>query len=271
MKRMLKQLAAALTVGALSIGTAHAVLITQWTYNNEAGFSAFTGEGGTVINSSGNSGVILGLPTTLSWGPNNSSSLVADSPVIGVVNTNGAQVPGVPLTHNNFPIALGNSLESAVLSDALRLTPILPAPGPDFDAPVLEFQILFAETPNAGGAGGACAGGGVSGDADNPGGCRDIFVLDNPGALLPVQFVVDDFLYTATINAAGLGPLSDDACAAVGAAAGCIGFLTQENATNRLDTFFTITAVPLQIPEPGILALLGLGLGALGFARRRTK
>ena len=268
MKHMLKQLAAALTVGVLSIGTAHAVLITQWAYNNDAGFTAFTGEGATVITPSGNSGTLQGLPTTLSWGPNNSSSLVANSPVLGVINTNGAAEPGVSLTHNNFPIALGNSLATATLSDALRLTPIVP-PGSDFDAPTLLFQILFTETPNAGGAGGACAGGGVSGDADNPGGCRDIFVLDNPGALVPVQFVVDDFLYTATINAAGLGPLSDDACAAAGAASGCIGFLTQENGANDLLTSFTIAAQ--QIPEPGMLALLGLGLGALGFSRRRNK
>lgn len=266
MKRMLKQLAAALAVGALSIGTAHAVLITQWAYNNEAGFSDFTGEGGTVITPSGDSGILLGLPTTLSWGPNNSSSLVADSPVLGLVDTNGPAVPGVPLTHNNFPIELGNSLESAVLSDALRLTPLVP-PGSDFDAPTLEFQILFAETPNAGGVGGACAGGGISGDAENPGGCRDIFVLDNPGVLGQIQFTIDDFEYTVQIDAVGLGPLSADACAAVGAADGCIGFLTEENATSTLETFFTITAQ--QIPEPGMLALLGLGLGALGFARRR--
>ena len=269
MKRMLKQLAAALTVGALSIGTAHAVLITQWTYNNEAGFSAFTGEGSTVITPSGDSGTLLGLPTTLSWGPNNSSSLVADSPVIGTIETNGSAEPGVPLTHNNFPIALGNSLESAVLSDALRLTPLLPAPGPDFDAPTLEFEILFTETPNEGGAGGACAAGGISGDATNPGGCRDIFVLNNPGELGSIQFTIDDFLYTVTIDAVGLGPLSADACAAAGAGEGCIGFLTEENASSTLETFFTITAQ--QIPEPGMLALLGLGLGALGFSRRRNK
>lgn len=269
MKRMLKQVAAALAVGALSIGTAHAVLITQFSYNNEAGFINTVGQGTTVINESGNSGALLGLPTTLSWGPNNSSSLVANSPVMGVVNTNGAAVPGVPLTHNNFPIALGNSLQSTVLRDALRLTPIAPMGGPDFDAPILEFEILFAETPNAGGAGGVCAGGGVSGDADNLEGCQDIFVLNNPGELSAGSFVFDGFLYTVFIDAVGLGPLSAEACAAVGAAAGCIGFLTPENQRSTLETFFRITAV--EIPEPDMLALLGLSLGALGFIRRRRK
>lgn len=267
MKRTLKQLAAALAVGALSIGTAHAVMITQWTYTNEAGWSSFEGEG--TITPSGDSGDILNLPTTLSWGPNNSSSLVADSPISGTVFTNGPQVPGVPLTHNNFPIALGTSLTGAVLTDALRLTPVVPPVGVDFDAPTLNFDISFLETPNEGGAGGVCAGGGISGDAENAAGCQDIFVLNNPGELGEGSFVFDGFLYTVSIDAVGLGPLSAEACAAVGAAEGCIGFMTPENETSTLETFFTISAVA--IPEPGLLGLLGIGLGALGFTRRRKQ
>lgn len=263
MKRVTKQIAAALAVSALSIGTAHAVLITQWSYINEAGFSAFSPAGD--VTASGDSGDILNLPTTLSWGTANESSLVATTPITGTVFTNGPEVPGVPLTHNNFPIALGISLDSATLTDALRLTPVVP-PGVDVDAPTLEFEILFAETPNAGGAGGACEGGGISGDSFNTNGCRDIFVLSNPGELGPVQFTIDDILYTVTINSEGLGELSDAACAAVGAGPGCIGFLTPENETSTLETFFTITA---QVPEPGMLSLLGLGLGAFAFSRRR--
>lgn len=266
MKRVTKQIAAALAVSALSIGTAHAVLITQWSYINEAGFSAFSPAGD--VTASGDSGDILNMPTTLSWGSNNESSLVADSPATGTVFTNGPQVPGVPLTHNNFPIALGISLDSATLTDALRLTPVVP-PGMDVDAPTLEFEILFVETPNDGGANGACLGGGTSGVGPDSAGCRDIFVLNNPGELGPVQFTIDDFLYTATITSQGLGTLSDEACAAVGAGPGCIGFLTPENQTSTLATFFTITAQ--QIPEPGMLTLLGLGLGAFAFSRRRKQ
>ncbi len=266
MKRVTKQIAAALAVSALSIGTAHAVLITQWDYINEAGFSAFSPA--SDVTASGNSGAILGLPTTLEWGDVDESSLVATTPILGTVFTNGPQVPGVPLTHNNFQISLGLSLDSATLTDALRLTPVVP-PGMDVDAPTLEFEILFSETPNAGGAGGACLGGGISGDAFNANGCRDIFVLANPGELGPVQFVIDDFLYTVTINSVGLGTLPDEACSAVGAASGCIGFLTPEEETSTLETFFDITAQ--QIPEPGMLTLLGLGLGAFAFSRRRKQ
>jgi len=264
MKRMLKHLAAALTLSALSTGPAPAVLITQGSNTNEAGWSSFEGEG--TITPSGSSGPILNLPSTLSWGPNNSSSLVAESPTNGIVITNGGPAPGVPLTHNNFPIALGTSLTGAVLTDALRLTPLVPPIGIDFDAPTLNFSISFLETENFP-ASGACAAGGTAGTGADTEGCQDIFVLNNPEELGEGSFVFDGFLYTVTIDAVGLGPLSDEACAAVGAAAGCIGFLTPENQTSTLETFFTISAVA--IPEPDLLALLGLGLGAVGFARRR--
>jgi hypothetical protein len=266
MKRTLKQLAAALSLGALSIGTAHAVLITQWSYTNEAGFASFTPA--SEITASGSSGTILDLPSTLSWGTDNTSSLVANSPVNGVIETNGAPAAGVSLTHNNFPIALGLSLETAVLRDVLQLTPLAPTGGPTFEAPTLNFEILFAETENDP-SNGVCADGSARAEAFNEGGCRDIFVLNNPDELTGGSFEFDGFLYTVIITAEGLGPLSDGACAAVGASAGCIGFLTMENQTNTLQPFFQIIAQ--QIPEPDMLALLGLGLGALGFTRRRKQ
>lgn len=266
MKRMLKQLAAALSLSVLSIGSAHAVLITEWSYTNEAGFSTWTPV--PEVTGSGNSGDILNLPTTLSWGDGDSSSLVANSPVNGIIETNGAPAPGVSLTHNNFSIPLGLSLETAVLRDVLRLTPLAPMGGPSFDAPELSFEILFAETENDP-SDGVCADGSARALAVNSAGCRDIFVLNNPDELLGGSFVLDDYLYTVIITVEGLGPLSDGACAAVGADAGCIGFLTMENQTNTLQPFFQIIAQ--QIPEPDLLALLGLGLGALGFTRRRKQ
>lgn len=264
MKRILKHAAAALTAGALSIGTAHAVLITQFSYYNEAGFSAWAPQ--SQVSGSGDSGAVLGLATELQWG--GASSLTSDSPVTGTINTNGAAEAGVPLIHANFPIALGISLKSATLTDALQLTPIAPISGPTFDAPTLNFNILFQETVNDP-ASGVCADGTLRSDAVNAAGCRDIFVLSNPGELTGGSFVFDDYLYTVTITAAGLGPLSNAACAAAGASAGCIGFLTAENQENTLQPFFQITAQ--FIPEPGMLALLGLGLGALGFTRRRKQ
>jgi hypothetical protein len=199
---------------------------------------------------------------------------VADSPVSGTVFTNGAAADGVPLIHNNFPIALGVSLESAVLSSVLTLTPIAPNPpfdgsGPTLQAPTIEFDILFAETENDP-ASGICADGSAAGVGDNAAGCRDIFVLSNPGSLgSSIPFTFDGVDYTITIGGEGLGPLSDGACAAVGADAGCIGFLTEENTDNIFQANFTITAQV--IPEPAMLGLLGLALGGMGFARLRRK
>lgn len=272
MKRMTKQIAAALAISALSIGTAHAVLVTQWNYTNEAGFTDWAPD--ATVTGSGDSGDILNLPTTLSWGTNNESSLVADSPTSGTVFTNGAPADGVPLIHNNFPIALGISLESATLSSVLTLTPIAPNPpydgsGPGLQAPTIEFDILFSETENNP-ASGICADGSQLSDPANAAGCQDIFVLSNPDSLgSSIPFTFDGIDYLITIGGEGLGPLSAEACAAAGASAGCIGFLTEENTDNIFQANFTITAQV--IPEPAMLGLLGLALGGMGFARRRRK
>src|SRR5690606_35493934 len=85
MKRAMKNFAAALSLSALAIGSAYAQPILSWDYVNEAGFSAFSP--GDQVTPSGDSGDLLNLPTTLSWGPNNSSSLTAGSPVSGVIIT----------------------------------------------------------------------------------------------------------------------------------------------------------------------------------------
>jgi len=267
MKRIMKYAAAALAACTMSIGTAHAVMVTQWNYYNELGFSGFTGSG---VSSSGNSGAILGLPTKLEWGTTTKSDLISGGSIAGVVNTNGALVPGVQLHHDNFPIALGFSLDTADMLDALQLTATLPSPpfggGPTVNAPTLEFHIKFIETLNAP-ANGICFDGSLVGAPENAGGCRDLFVLLNPGELVPVSFVIDDFKYTVTITGAGLQTLAPGACAALGLPAGCVGFPTQENRGNDFNPGFMITAQ--FIPEPDALALIGLSLAIAGVARRR--
>src|SRR5690606_1243790 len=117
-------------------------------------------------------------------------------------------------------------LDSATLSSVLTLTPS--GGGSTVQLPTLDFNILFIETENFP-AGGGCLGGGTAGTGEDTEGCQDIFVLANPGAFQSVGFTFDGFDYTVTVGQQGLETLTPEACAAVGQAAGCIGFLTPEN------------------------------------------
>ena len=129
------------------------------------------------------------------------------------------------------------------------------------------FNIAFTETPNSG----TCA---VTG---SPKKCNDIFVLT--GGLLNSSFSYDagdgDGLRQYFVNifpttGGVLSVLETTACLAAGQAANCIGFSTPEGKSTKLAFGFTISTQPLQqVPEPGILALFGLGLLGAFVARRR--
>jgi len=170
----------------------------------------------------------------------------------------------VSLTHNNHVLPGGNpTLTSATLSVAMTVQATSPA-GALYPLQTIHYDIKFVETTNAG----TCA------DPSSPVPCNDIFVLlDSP--LLNESFTyIDDVEYF--VNAfplAGnvLSTLPDSVCQAAGVANGCTGFTTIENQSNPLPWGLTISTAPLQVPEPGSLALIGLALAGAGFISRRRR
>lgn len=262
-----------LASAALFAGSAQAAVVT-WNYNILTGFTQST-IGGSTVNYA-DPGV-----ASLSWGTSTGSgqsSLVVNNPVsAGGVDTfiGGGSPPQAPpylgfsasLTHNNNPIT-GDSLSSAILRNEVTLTPTNPAGGA-LPAQVVPFTISFAETTN----GGTCA------VATSPTPCNDIFVLTS--GLLNQQFQYDagdgDGLLTYFVNifpviGGVLSTLPDNVCAAAGAPDNCVGFTTPENQSTTLAFGFTISTERItNVPEPGLLALLGIGLIGVAFTRRQAQ
>ena len=281
LKRTLAGIGLALTGSILGMQSAHAVLIDQWTFVNNSTFSAFSPEDTIPAGVEGSiPNAVLGGSTLLEWGeatgnapPGNtepSSLQIANAGFFtDTLDTDGVdQVLDLSLTHNNFEIT-GQDLVSATLTSAGQLTALNPATGDVVAVPVVA-EIAFQETVNFP-VSGVCEDGTTPVPAN---GCPDVFVVTSINGETPVDpvqfnFIVDDFLYTATLDFVGVATLNDDQCDVVGAGTGCLGFTTEEGQANTLDIFLSLDA--RQIPEPGSLALLGAGLAGLGFMRRRSK
>lgn len=250
--------------------------------------------GGDFTVNSGNSGTNRSALTV-----GTSSSLTGGGPVSGSVNTTVGGLPdfslgqvgtGISITHWNNPISSDfRTLTGGQITDTLSLTPTLPAGYTGqalVNAPTLVFNFLFLETPNTGNAAGLCANG-VHYSA-YPNGCPDLFGFNATTLNNAFQYndigddglwgTADDFMRTyfasvfvfpATGGASPIQTLDSGECVALGLNSLCFGFRTYEAAHTTALFGFAVTTEPISVPEPGSLALLGLGLAGLGLAGRR--
>ena len=282
-----KKQAAAIGLGLASLmvaGSASALPVYEWGFNIAGQWQDITSENGACTTSGTSPCSNFNItPGVVSWSDNDgdtSSLSLTNNPAIGQVLTIGFNgvTTGTPgaigadhiVTHNNQPLDAGtNSLTSVVLNATVQLTPINPAASTLPDQ-IFDFPIKFIETSNNGGNDSLCE----DGNAPPANGCEDIFVLE--GGLLNPSFDYDGFTYFVNIFPTDLNVfslLSSGECASAGAAPGCVGFITPENASTPFQFAFTISSEPLttSVPVPGTLVLLGLGLLGFRFADRRKK
>jgi hypothetical protein len=195
--------------------------------------------------------------------PNRSGLGINNATATGVIQTNGAAGVANTYVHYNNTATTG-TLKTAVVNSSLTLTSLAPTTGVNFGPATLPYFIQFVETANDVPLS-TC----VVTNSTRP--CADIFVITG---VLESTFDLDGNTYKLNFFAPAneLYTLSDAACAAAGAAAGCTGITTQERQTNEFTFSFTITNVAAaELPEPSSLALIGLGLAAAAGARQKRR
>lgn len=266
----------AIAVSTLCMGMAHASpLVTNWVVTDVVTFvpsSVLPGSNTYPFP------VLSDANTQLHWGNSTSQSgiIIANSGV-EVSAPTWVLTPTVSITHDNFPIPLGNSLTSVDILATLSLQSILPIAGPTISDDVT-FGIKFIETVNDP-TNGICADGTLrQSEGINANGCADIFVIEQSTLNFPLLYDSDGALngydpqsYFFSFFANGFGALSNSACVAAGASNGCIGIETAENQSTTVTFNILITSSPFQVPEPDSMALFAGALAALVWISRRRQ
>lgn len=297
---MKKSLLAALALLVSSQGAfAGKIVISDWDYINEAGFSAYTTdwadddqnrgwEGDTPYNGSSSNGFtsILSsgdLNDHICWGTDTDTTTApsclsfldendADSSrVAGNVQTSDPYGPlqfvdGTSMKHTNFGIN-EPFLTSINILDALSLDNVaLTSP---FMAPEIDFSVFFNESKND-----------CSLIATQPWCPDDVFVITaSDGVDIVNVDIVNKFVdvavdmdltgmvpdgyhtdYQIITRLSGLEPIP-------GLPFGTFGLITLENTVNYLKAQFAVRAVP----EPSVLAIFGLVMIVVGFSVKRKK
>jgi hypothetical protein len=254
----------ALIAGSMAAAPAAQAIVLDWDYTVSSVFTAATYEGPPGGESFSASEISWGDPAgSVSPGGGRSAIGISNSPAMGSVDTNDGPGLGNVFTHFNNVVNIDDfaHLDTASVTSTFTLTPTATSGEPIPGAPppfVVDFVIDFEETDNAG----PCSVG------DPP--CPDIFVLET--GVLNQSFQLDSVTYFLSIFefTNQLTPLPDEACLDAGAPTPCIGFITAEGEDTAAQFALVITTEPIGIPEPFALSLFGLGLIALGAARRRA-